>query len=268
MTVNTKTDSKGKMRWISTSSQKSCKQVSIAALVISITMVSATITLAAMASDSFAQGANNSTTASTTEAGTTSGNVTAQVVPQGTSLNASNKTTATSSNASQGTAAAGSSLNCQSIASTIGGITVPNPSKVCDVLIPRQAPTIIGPGNMNMNKFSTINSIVEIAPVSELMIKSNASGSAAAGGALASSNTNAQKVFVMGEFSLLDPQLVTMVKAAVGSNWTIAAVHNHMVLEKPKMMFVHWSAQGDLNTITNQIKNVLLIVSKVPGNVS
>ena len=57
-----------------------------------------------------------------------------------------------------------------------------------------------------------------------------------------------------------------MVKAAVGSNWTIAAVHNHMVLEKPKMMFVHWSAQGDLNTITNQIKNVLLTVSKVPNS--
>jgi hypothetical protein len=39
----------------------------------------------------------------------------------------------------------------------------------------------------------------------------------------------------MGEFSLLDPQLVTMVKATGRSNWTIAAIHNHMVLEKPKM---------------------------------
>jgi hypothetical protein len=68
----------------------------------------------------------------------------------------------------------------------------------------------------------------------------------------------------MGEFSLLDPQLVTMVKSAVGYNWTIAAVHNHMVLEKPKMMFVHWSAEGELNTIINQIKNILLTVSKVP----
>jgi hypothetical protein len=37
------------------------------------------------------------------------------------------------------------------------------------------------------------------------------------------------------------------------------------VQEKPKMIFVHWSAQGDLNTITNQIKNVLLTVSKVPN---
>ena len=202
-----------------------CKGLSITALVISVVLVSASIMLATMASDSFAQ-------------------------------------------------AGGSSLNCQSIASTIGGIVVPNPSKICDVLIPRQAPAIIGPGNMNMNKFSTINSIVEVASVSDLMTKSSGAaggraggGSTAAGGASsASSNTNPQKVFVMGEFSLLDPQLVTMVKAAVGYNWTIAAVHNHMVLEKPKMMFVHWSAQGDLNTITNQIKNVLLMVSKVPSS--
>jgi hypothetical protein len=114
---------------------------------------------------------------------------------------------------------------------------------------------------------------VEVASVSDLLIKPNASGGpsgsssnrpAMAGGgggaSSASSGTSPQKVFVMGA------QLVTMVKAAVGSNWTIAAVHNHMVLEKPKMMFVHWSAQGDINTITNQIKNVLLTVSKVPNS--
>jgi hypothetical protein len=222
---------------------------------------------------------NKTTAPSANESGTTSGNVTAQVVPQGTSLTQSNNATVTSSNANQGTVSVGSKLNCQSIASTIGGIVVPNPSKVCDVLIPRQAPTIVGPGNMNMNKFSTINSIVEIATVSDLMVKSNASSSGTSGGggssnrgqmaqgaSSATSNTSSQRVFAMGEFSLLDPQLVTMIKSTVGSNWTIAAVHNHMVLEKPKMMFVHWSAEGDLNTITNQIKNVLLTLSKVPSS--
>ena len=267
--------------------------LSIAALVISLVLISATVFLTTMTDESFGQGS----TVSTNKTSTTAGNVTAQAVPQGTSLKPNNATASTnktsttagnvtagvspqgtslissknasSSNVSQSTVVATgggrSKLNCQSIASTIGGIAVPNPNKVCDVLIPRQAPTIIGPGNMNMNKFSTINSIVEVAPVSDLMIKSNASGSAAAGGtSSASGNTSSQKVFVMGEFSLLDPQLVTMVKAAVGYNWTIAAVHNHMVLEKPKMMFIHWSAQGDLNTIINQIKNVLLTVSKVP----
>jgi Domain of Unknown Function (DUF1259) len=219
-----------------------------AALVISVSMVSATIMLSTMTNNSFGQGSNANTTSS-------------------------------SSGGGQGTAAAGLSLNCQSISSTIGGIVIPNPSKICDVLIPRQAPTIMGPGNMNMNKFSLASSIVEVGSVSDLMTTTNqggggasgvSNGTAATGGRTssgsASSGTGNQTVFVMGEFALLEPQLIPMVKAAVGFNWTIAAVHNHMVLEKPKMMFVHWSAQGDLNTITNQIKNVLLIVSKVPSS--
>jgi hypothetical protein len=240
MTISTKANSEEpKMRWISsrtiTCSQKSCKRLSlsIAGLAISTIMVSATIMLATMASDSFAQGANNATTTNANPANTVTGG------------------------------GGKPHLNCKSIATTIGGLLVPNPSKICDVLILRQAPTIIGPGNMNMNKFSTANSIVEIASVSDLMINSTGAGGTAAGAA-STNNTNPQKVFVMGEFGLLEPQLIPMVKAAVSSNWTIAAVHNHMVQEKPKMIFVHWSAQGDLNTITKQINNVLSMVSKVP----
>jgi uncharacterized protein DUF1259 len=246
MIINTEQKAESKKRPMSSRT--------FAALVVLMSMLSAAIMLSAMTNDSFAQGSN---------------------------ANNNNTTSSSSSNAGQGTAAAGLSLNCQSISSTIGGIAIPNPSKICDVLIPRQAPTIMGPGNMNMNKFSTASSIVEVASVSDLMTttaKPGGSGSASGasngtaatgGGASsgsASSATGNQNVFVMGEFALLEPQLIPMVKAAVGSNWTIAAVHNHMVLEKPKMMFVHWSAQGDLNTITNQIKNVLLIVSKVPSS--
>src|SRR5919205_3382603 len=234
-----------------------------AALVISLSMLTATIMLSTMTDNSFAQGSNNANSNATSSSSPSSG-----------------------SSGGQGTAAAGMSLNCQSIASTIGGIVVPNPSKICDGVIPRQAPTIMGPGNMNMNKFSLANSIVEVASVSDLMSKSNQGGgssgasSAAVGGSgnstaatggrtpsgSASSGTGNQTVFVMGEFALLEPQLIPMVKAAVGSNWTIEAVHNHLVLEKPKMMFVHWSAQGDLNTITSQIKSALLMVSRVPSS--
>jgi hypothetical protein len=169
----------------------------IVALVMSISMLTAAIILSTMTNDSFAQGSN-----------------------------VNNKS---SSAGGQETAAAGHSLNCQSIASTIGGIVVPNPSKICDVLIPRQAPTIMGPGNMNMNKFSLANSIVEVASISDVMATTNQGGGGggssngtAAGGrgggasGPASSSTGNQNVFVMGEFALLEPQLVPMVKAAVG----------------------------------------------------
>src|SRR5919205_396048 len=129
-----------------------------AALVISLSMLTATIMLSTMTDNSFAQGSNNANSNATSSSSPSSG-----------------------SSGGQGTAAAGMSLNCQSIASTIGGIVVPNPSKICDVLIPRQAPTIMGPGNMNMNKFSTINSIVEVGATSDLMVKSNASNSGTSG---------------------------------------------------------------------------------------
>src|SRR5215217_4586188 len=242
MIINTERNSQVKRR--------SASSRTFAALIVSISLLSAAIMLSTMTNDSLAQPSNTKTTASSSSSG-----------------------------GCQGTAAAGLSLNCQSIASTIGGIVVPNPSKICDVLISRQAPTIIGPGNMNMNKFSLANSIVEVASMSDLMATTNQGGGGASGGSSngtaatgggasgsASGGTNNKTVFVMGEFALLEPQLVPMVKAAVGYNWTIAAVHNHMVLDKPKMMFVHWSAQGDLNTMTSQIKNVLLMVSRVPSS--
>jgi hypothetical protein len=104
--------------------------------------------------------------------------------------------------------------------------------------------------NMSLNKFSTTNSLVEFMAMNTTK------------GTSSSSNP---KVFVMGEFGLLEPQLAPMLKAAVSYNWTVSAIHNHMVLEKPKLVFVHWSTQGDLNTITTQIKDALITVGKQPG---
>jgi hypothetical protein len=183
--------------------------------------------------------------ASPTGATTSSGNITAPVVPQGTSLNASNATTSNNTMSSSN-----NKLDCSAIASNIGGKVIPNPD-VCDVLIIRQAPQIKGgpSSNISLNKFSAINSLIEFVASSS-----------------SSTSENQQMVFAMGEFGLLEPQLAPMVKAAGNSNWTISAIHNHMVLEHPKMVFMHWSAQGNLNTIENQIKNALAAVSKIASN--
>jgi len=184
--------------------------------------------------------------ASPTGATTSSGNITAPVVPQGTSLNASNATTSNNTMSSSN-----NKLDCSAIASNIGGKVIPNPD-VCDVLIIRQAPQIKGgpSSNISLNKFSAINSLIEFV----------------ASSSSSTSEGNQQMVFAMGEFGLLEPQLAPMVKAAGNSNWTISAIHNHMVLEHPKMVFMHWSTQGNLNTIENQIKNALTAVSKVASN--
>jgi Domain of Unknown Function (DUF1259) len=224
-------------------SEKSSLSLSIAGLVTPMLLISAVVLLTTMVNNSFAQGNNN---------------------------NASSPSNKNTNTANTATGRVGK-LNCSDIAAKIAGVSIPNPSGICDVLILRQSPTIMGPGNMNMNKFSVINSIVEVATMSDIITKP---GSAAGGGSSSSGSSSAgntagsQQVFVMGEFGLLEPQLVPMVKSAVSSNWTVVAIHNHMLQEKPKMIFVHWSAQGDLNTIENQIKSVLLAVSKVPSSSS
>jgi hypothetical protein len=218
-------------------SEKSSNPLSITGLVTAILLISAAVLLTTMVNNSFAQGNNNNASSP------------------------SSTNTATSTTTGGG----GGKLNCSDISAKIAGVSIPNPSGICDVLILRQSPTIMGPGNMNMNKFSVINSIVEVATMSDIITKPGSAGSSSSSSA---GNTSSQQVFVMGEFGLLEPQLVPMVKSAVSSNWTVVAIHNHMVQEKPKMIFVHWSAQGDLNTIENQIKNVLLAVSKVPSSSS
>jgi uncharacterized protein DUF1259 len=217
-------------------SEKSSNPLSITGLVTAILLISAAVLLTTMVNNSFAQGNNNNASSP------------------------SSTNTATSTTTGGG----GGKLNCSDISAKIAGVSIPNPSGICDVLILRQSPTIMGPGNMNMNKFSVINSIVEVATMSDIITKPGSAGSSSS----SAGNTSSQQVFVMGEFGLLEPQLVPMVKSAVSSNWTVVAIHNHMVQEKPKMIFVHWSAQGDLNTIENQIKNVLLSVSKVPSSSS
>ena len=160
---------------------------------------------------------------------------------------AANNNTAATTNA---TSSGSSSSDCLAIAANIGGQAVPR-QDICDVLILRQSPQVMQT-NMSLNKFSTTNSLVEFMAMNTTK------------GTSSSSNP---KVFVMGEFGLLEPQLAPMLKAAVNYNWTVSAIHNHMVLEKPKLVFVHWSAQGDLNTITTQIKDALITIGKQPGTI-
>ena len=51
----------------------------------------------------------------------------------------------------------------------------------------------------------------------------------------------------MGEFALLEPELVP-VKKVLDEKANVTAVHNHMVMESPKLINVHWEARGNLGT--------------------
>lgn len=158
--------------------------------------------------------------------------------------------------------ATSSPLDCTTIPPKIGAqaVSVPNPNRdVCDTLILRDSPQIKGHNGTILNKFLAINSLVEITPVLPNMTETI--------------NTTPQspsnpKVIAMGEFALLETELKPVLKAIARSDWNITAVHNHPILEEPDMIFVHWDALGDLNSIINQTKGALMQTSIIAEGTS
>jgi uncharacterized protein DUF1259 len=149
----------------------------------------------------------------------------------------------------QSTSSAATALNCTSLPAKISknAVALQNPNKdVCDIVILRQSPQIIGHNGTILNKFLAINSLVEIMNAPSNMSKSSV-------------NSSQPMVVVMGEFALLQSELKPILMAMSQANWNITAVHNHPILEKPPMIFVHWDALGNLNTISGQIKEVMTL---------
>jgi hypothetical protein len=137
-------------------------------------------------------------------------------------------------------------INCAALPGNISdnAVAIQNPNKdVCDVLIMREAPQITGHNGTILNKFLVANSLIEVTPA-----PANIS---------AMGNPTSPMVVVMGEFALLQSELKPMLLAISKANWNVTAVHNHPILETPPMIFVHWDALGDLNTLTGQIKQVV-----------
>jgi hypothetical protein len=148
-----------------------------------------------------------------------------------------------SSSTSMGTATA-TKLDCPTLGKTLGGIPVPN-GNVCDVVVVRKSPQIMGHNGMVMNKFTLMNSVLEFMPVQ---------GNATSMAASTSANPN---VYVMGDFALLESEMNPVLQSITKAGWTVTGIHNHMILESPKTSFMHWETQGNLNTIVGQIKDAL-----------
>ena len=139
-----------------------------------------------------------------------------------------------------------STLDCSTLPSKISknAVGLQNPNKdVCDLVILRQTPQIIGHNGTILNKFLAINSLVEFMKAPDNMSKS-------------SGNTPGPMVVVMGEFALLQSELKPVLLAMSKANWNVTAVHNHPILEKPPMIFVHWDTLGNLDTISSQVKEI------------
>jgi hypothetical protein len=119
---------------------------------------------------------------------------------------------------------------CSDLASRIGGLPIPN-GDVCDVVVVRKAPTIMGQDGMNLNKFTLMNSVLEFTRA----------------------NMPSGQVYVMGDFALLETEMNNVLNVIKSYGWTVTGIHNHMILETPKTTFVHWEAMGDTNALVSQI---------------
>jgi hypothetical protein len=163
--------------------------------------------------------------------------------------NTTSQSSSSSSSSNTNATGAAALLNCTSLPAKISknAVALQNPNKdVCDIVILRQSPQIIGHNGTILNKFLAINSLVEMMNAPSNMSKSSV-------------NSSQPVVVVMGEFALLQSELKPILMAMSQYNWNITAVHNHPILEKPPMIFVHWDALGNLNTIAAQIKEVMTL---------
>jgi hypothetical protein len=137
-------------------------------------------------------------------------------------------------------------LDCSALGKTIGGIPVLN-GNVCDVVVVRKSPQIMGHSGLLMNQFTLMNSVLEFMPVTAGMTNTSTS----------SSSSSNQSIYVMGDFALLESEMNPVLQTIKQAGWTVTGIHNHMILESPKTSFMHWETQGNLNTIIGQIKDAL-----------
>jgi hypothetical protein len=145
-------------------------------------------------------------------------------------------------------------IDCEAVASELGGIAVPN-GDVCDVVVVRQSPTVIGHNNMTMNQFTLMNSVLEFTIANTTMNADNSTNGNSdifdnsTNGNSTNGNATEHTVYVMGDFALLETEMNSVLQVVTGNNWTVTGVHNHMINETPKMSFLHWEVAGDIDTI-------------------
>ena len=134
-------------------------------------------------------------------------------------------------------------LDCQAIATELGGIGVPS-GNVCDVVVVRQAPQVTGHNGLNLNQFTLMNSVIEflVMPANETTSSGNSTTTTSA----------SEQVYVMGDFALLETEMNDVLSVVKENAWTVTGIHNHMINETPKTTFMHWEAQGNINEIIDQ----------------
>jgi hypothetical protein len=77
----------------------------------------------------------------------------------------------------------------------------------------------------------------------------------------AANTTNTTTVVAFGEFALLDPEVVPVNEVLDKYNWTVTTIHNHMLDESPKLLFMHWTVTGNPDEIVQQAREAIMQTS-------
>jgi hypothetical protein len=141
----------------------------------------------------------------------------------------------------------GSTIDCQTAASTLGGMVIPNPTGACDVAVPRQGLQVQDTGTG-----ATLNNLLVINPLFEFTPTSNQASAGAA---------NQAMVYGFAEFALMEGELPQAMKMLSNSSWNVIAVHNHVIGESPSMIFAHAIANGDINTLVRDARMILDVIA-------
>ena len=169
-----------------------------------------------------------------------------QTTNTGGNQNMTTSTTSTTNNTATSTAG---TLDCQMAASTLGGVVIPNPTGVCDVAVPLQGLHV-----RDTATGAALNNLLVINPLFEFTQVSN---QAAGGGGDGTTSANQTIVYGFAEIGSMEGQIPAAIRMLSNSSWNVIAVHNHVIGESPRMMFIHAIANGDINTLVRDARAVL-----------
>jgi hypothetical protein len=66
-----------------------------------------------------------------------------------------------------------------------------------------------------------------------------------------------EQAVVDGDFAMLEPELQPVLKALHGAGIHIVAIHNHMTLESPRLVFLHYWGIGTTRELAKGLKAAL-----------
>ncbi len=149
---------------------------------------------------------------------------------------------------------------CAALASVVKGKALPD-YNLCDIVVYRQAPSIVRNDGMVLNNFSGLGHYIEMVPA----VVNNTGVFNSKGTPSNQTSTSPQKQdnlkVAFGEWSVIDEEVVPVLKVMQKYNWTQTALHHHMLNESPKILFLHWSVTGDANELIKQAKEIIMQTS-------